>query len=1048
VNVALEPTHVSRWGSVLFPSRWDPLTRNGYLLVASSLVTSALGVLFWTLAARRFTAEAVGVSAAAIAALTVLGNISQLNLVNALNRFVPVAGSGTRRLILSSYGVVALTGLVVATVFLVGLRWWAPDLGALRATTLAALLFPVVVIAWTLFIVEDGALVGMRASSYVLGSNAVYALAKIALLLRIPGSASDLAIFWAWSLAVVPVVIVVTWTLWRRLPKPAGHGAEGSTPANTQPVTLGTVASFVAADYSAAMVFTTTQGVLPICVLALVGPSETAHFSLAFTVAYVPYLAGRMMGMSLLTEGARAPHTLDALARRTVQRAAAVVIPMVVVLVASAPVALRVFGAEYAEHAAPLLRLLAVAAVPGLVVGVYAAMLRARNRYRAQVLLAVTMSAAVLGLLVPATSRFGVEAVAWIWLLVHVAAAVVLGLTELRPLWVRATPRREGRLADLHRAVRTAAVAATHTLTAHRVVWSCAVGAGIMWLAGVAGGVEWRQMTDLGLISVLPVTWFVAVALLTIGFVTAVFAPNLSDSWWRSYVALLILAIHATPTVVYGTLRYSWAWKHLGVVDYISRNGQVDPTVSDLSIYHGWPGFFSLNAMLDEAVGDLDLSAVAAWWPVLVNLAIVAALQVIAVAFTKDRRVIAAMCWIFVLTSWVGQDYFSPQALAYVMYLVIVGVVLRTARLRRVPGPATGRSNRSADRSVPVRLPGVVWLLALAIVSIHQLTPVMLVLVSALFVALRYAATLALPLVVGLLTAGWILVFARPLLLRNSDDVALGAVATNVSGSLNDLGTVSPGHALVSVVARTLTVFVAAAAFAGWVHSLRRHRAHGGALLLMAAPLLLIGFTPYGDEILFRVYMFALPGAAFYIASLAVLRRSSLRGAAAVVAVTIVLVPMFLLAHLGNERMYAFTSQEVALTEALYDSAPTGSLIVEGSRNYPAQSRRYDVFTYVPIDREPPATRERIVSDPAAELERWLDNPDYTATFVLLTRSMRIESETLGTMPADGIERIEDALRASPRFIVLASNEDAVVFTLTARHGDTPPVALEPGGMD
>jgi hypothetical protein len=240
-----------------------------------------------------------------------------------------------------------------------------------------------------------------------------------------------------------------------------------------------------------------------------------------------------------------------------------------------------------------------------------------------------------------------------------------------------------------------------------------------------------------------------------------------------------------------------------------------------------------------------------------------------------------------------------------------------------------------------------------------------------------------------------------------------------------------------------LTGVVAAAGIAGWLHSARHHRANPGALVLMAAPLLLVALTAYGGEILFRVYTFALPGAAFFIASLMVLRRSARRAAATVLAVSTMLVPAFLVSHLGNERMYSFTTEEVELVTALYETAPAGSLIVEGSRNYPAQSRRYESFRYVPLDREPPPTRERIVAEPDLELERWLDDPEYTATYILLTRSMRIQTETLGTMPEDGLQHIETSLRASPRFTILASNADGVVFTLAARQGDGPPIPLD-----
>ncbi|HEX2980124.1 MAG TPA: hypothetical protein VHO48_07660, partial [Anaerolineaceae bacterium] len=80
-----------------------PLYRNGYSLVFSSLASSALGMLYWILAARLYPAEIVGLNSAVISTAAFLANIAQLNLTNAMNRFLPAAGRNTRRLISVSY---------------------------------------------------------------------------------------------------------------------------------------------------------------------------------------------------------------------------------------------------------------------------------------------------------------------------------------------------------------------------------------------------------------------------------------------------------------------------------------------------------------------------------------------------------------------------------------------------------------------------------------------------------------------------------------------------------------------------------------------------------------------------------------------------------------------------------------------------------------------------------------------------------------------------------------------------------------------------------
>src|SRR5918997_3986241 len=81
----------SLWSGVLRGWR-SPQHRDGLALVLSSGLTSGLGLLFWVLAARLYDSATVGVNSTLLSAMTLLGTAAQLNLGNALLRFVPVAG--------------------------------------------------------------------------------------------------------------------------------------------------------------------------------------------------------------------------------------------------------------------------------------------------------------------------------------------------------------------------------------------------------------------------------------------------------------------------------------------------------------------------------------------------------------------------------------------------------------------------------------------------------------------------------------------------------------------------------------------------------------------------------------------------------------------------------------------------------------------------------------------------------------------------------------------------------------------------------------------
>src|SRR5579862_3719125 len=74
--------------------REDSLVRNSFFIMAVTVVTSALGFVFWLVAARRFSAGAVGLSAALVSAMTVVSLLSNLGINTALVQMLPGRETG------------------------------------------------------------------------------------------------------------------------------------------------------------------------------------------------------------------------------------------------------------------------------------------------------------------------------------------------------------------------------------------------------------------------------------------------------------------------------------------------------------------------------------------------------------------------------------------------------------------------------------------------------------------------------------------------------------------------------------------------------------------------------------------------------------------------------------------------------------------------------------------------------------------------------------------------------------------------------------------
>ena len=544
------------------------------------------------------------------------------------------------------------------------------------------------------------------------------------------------------------------------------------------------------------------------------------------------------------------------------------------------------------------------------------------------------------------------------------------------------------------------------------------VVAAALWIAGFWGA-DPRTMGELGLVSLFSSLSIAGLVVLCVGVLLALHW-NVAE-WLHALNLITFLAlIHGTPALLYGTLRYSWSYKHVGIVDYILRTGTVNPDVGVGGIYHNWPGFFAGSALLTEAAGAPDALRIATWAPLVFNLMNLLILRYLFRGLTRNARLVWLAIWIFFIINWVGQDYFAPQAMAYALYLACIGLLIRR----------------------PVTRGGIAAFVVMAsiIAASHQITPMMLFIAVTAMVLLRRTRGWYLPVIVAGVTAAWGLLAARSYTIPWLEDIVteFGQPVANANETL-DKAIVSSGSQLIVVWGGRAVVLIATAvALVGAWQSWRARGIGVTAALLMALPAGLVMMTGFGGEVLFRAFLFAAPFIAF-LAAAACLPRDGrglpVKNLLLATLLTAALLPGFLVGYYGKEQQNYFTAAEVEAAAWVDDHARPGSLLVEGSRNYPTQFRNYERFVYVPIDREPEESYTRVLADPADRLEDWLSEPRYTDAYVLITRSQKIAADASQSMPPGSLDRVESALRRSPAFRVAYATSDATVFVLAEPEG-------------
>lgn len=402
----------------------DRMYRTGYYLILGTGASGVLGVAFWALAARSYSADVVGISAATVSALALVSGVCSLGLSAVLVRYLPVAGPHTRPLIVRSYALTVLLSLVVGFGVALSSDLWSPSLGYLDEG-LWPPGFALATAAMTLFTLQDSALTGLQAARWIPPENSAYAIAKLVLLLAVAGLLPFAGPFVAWNAPLIPAILFVNYLIFRRLiPRMPREGG----------LDRRQVIAMAAGNYGGNLFGLLGNMYLPILVANQTSATEAAYFYVPWMISITVELVALNMMTSLTVEAALDMPRLRHLARRALRQSMRLVVPVAALTIVLAPIGLLIFGREYADEGTVLLRLLALGAIPNVVVALGAGVARIEHRgwivsaiQGFQLVFVVALSAALL-------PGIGIEAVGIAWTGCQFLLAAALLATILRPV--------------------------------------------------------------------------------------------------------------------------------------------------------------------------------------------------------------------------------------------------------------------------------------------------------------------------------------------------------------------------------------------------------------------------------------------------------------------------------------------------------------------------------------------------------------------------------------------------------------------------------------
>ncbi len=396
----------------------DALYRGSLILLTNTVTTSAIGLVFWTLAARRYPAATVGVFASVTSGVGLLAAIAALGLSNTAIRRVAGADN-PREIVAMAVTAIVTVGTALCLLIVLILGPVLPSALHLQQHGRMALLVTALVVVTAVGGTLDACLVAFRSSHAVLLKNLVGSLVKVAaLVLLTTFRASGLLISYSAGLVLATMLSGVA--LSRRI----GGEKVGLRSFRKLPRYL----SMTSGNYVATIMGIVPSSIVPFEVLVVRGAAETARFAVAFLIAGFLNFIPSTIAQVLFAETSRQGVTLGRQLRKAIRGVYGLVLPAVAAVVAAAPLLLRLFGTAYVPAAA-CLRILALSAL--LTGGTYLidSLLIARDRTGAYIFMNGANAALVVGCVALLLPR-GLAAAAAGWALAQ-GLSLLLGLAVL-----------------------------------------------------------------------------------------------------------------------------------------------------------------------------------------------------------------------------------------------------------------------------------------------------------------------------------------------------------------------------------------------------------------------------------------------------------------------------------------------------------------------------------------------------------------------------------------------------------------------------------------
>ncbi|MCS7130856.1 MAG: hypothetical protein NZ872_05505 [Archaeoglobaceae archaeon] len=395
----------------------DPLFKNSIFIMLSSGESAIFGFFFWFLAAKLYTAEAIGIATAMISSLGLINSFSRLGFDQSLIRFLPEMEKS--RVFWTSALVTAISAVFLGFFFVLFVDLFSPSLIILRDLLPVYILF---LLLYSFSLTNSSFFIAVRKAELdfiqkmLLGSRILFLIPLIFFgafgIFFSVGLAYLIAVSFSFSLLILKFKLK--------------FGIDKNYLKNSL--------EFSAGNYIASVLFSLPPMLMPIIVLNILGAEQNAIYYIAYTIGAFVFIIPISFGTSLFVEGSYG-EAMRFNTIRSILGIYAFLIPSVLGIIFIGEFLLAFLGKHY-EAGLYALRLFAVSSLFAPLFNIYNTIKRVQKDPKGLIAINLLLSTLLISLSYYLILLYGINGVGYAWLLSYGFCSFLIILIAKKNRWI------------------------------------------------------------------------------------------------------------------------------------------------------------------------------------------------------------------------------------------------------------------------------------------------------------------------------------------------------------------------------------------------------------------------------------------------------------------------------------------------------------------------------------------------------------------------------------------------------------------------------------